>query len=70
MFTFQQSPMNTTTTAIDALPEKCPNTQFFLVRIQSEYRKMRTRKNSVFGHFSRSDEVGKSNFYLTKIHRS
>ena len=24
-------------------------------RIQSEYRKIRTRKNSVFGHFSRSE---------------
>ena len=24
------------------------------LRIQSEYRKIRTRKNSVFGHFSRS----------------
>ena len=45
---------------------KCPNTEFFLVRIflysdwtrilvnlriQSEYRKIRTWKNSVFGHF-------------------
>ena len=53
------------------LREKCPNTEFFLVRtflysdwiqeiyevnlrIQSEYRKIRTRKNSVFGHFSRN----------------
>ena len=25
------------------------------LRIQSEYRKIRTRKNSVSGHFSRSD---------------
>ena len=25
------------------------------LRIQSEYRKIQTRKNSVFGHFSRSD---------------
>ena len=32
----------------------CPNTEFFLVHIQSECGKMRTRKNSVFGHFSRS----------------
>ena len=54
-----------------SLLEKCPNTEFFLVlifpypdwirrvtvnlRIQSEYRKIRTRKNFVFGHFSRSD---------------
>ena len=33
------------------LREKCPNTEFFLVRIQSEYRKIKTRKNSVFVHF-------------------
>ena len=37
-----------------SLREKCPNTEFFLVRIQSEYRKIRIRKNSAFGHFSRS----------------
>ena len=24
------------------------------IRIQSEYRKIRTRKNSIFGHFTRS----------------
>ena len=36
------------------LREKCPNTELFLVRIQSEYRKIRTRNNPVFGHFSRS----------------
>ena len=34
--------------------EKCLNTELFLVRIKSEYRKIQTRKNSVFGHFSRS----------------
>ena len=33
---------------------KCPNTELFLVRIQSEHGKIRTRNNSVFGHFSRS----------------
>ena len=32
-----------------------PNTEFFMVRIQSECKKMRTRKNSVFGLFSRSE---------------
>ena len=45
-----------------SLREKCPNTELFLVRIflyldcriQSEYRKIRTINNSVFGHFSRS----------------
>ena len=26
------------------------------LRIQSEYREIRTRKNSVFGHFSRSED--------------
>ena len=31
-----------------------------LLHIQSEYRKIQTRNNSVFGHFSRSDE-GKIN---------
>ena len=49
----------------NSLREKCPNIEFFLVRIfqhldrvslriQSECEKIRTRKNSVFGHFSRS----------------
>ena len=33
--------------------ETFPNTELFLVRIQSEYRKIRTRNNSAFGHFSR-----------------
>ena len=41
------------------LGEKCLNTEFFLVRIlfsciRTEYRKIRTRKNFGFGHFSRS----------------
>ena len=36
--------------------EKCPNTPLFLVRIQSKYRKIRTRNNCVFGQFSRSVE--------------
>ena len=33
------------------------NTEIYSLnlRIQSEYRKIRTRKNSVFGHFSRSE---------------
>ena len=49
--------------------EKCPNTEFFLVHkvtiknaiffatfrcIRTEYRKIKARKNCVFGHFSRS----------------
>ena len=46
------------------LREKCPNTELLLVgiflysdvnlRIQSEYRKIRARNYSVFGHFLRS----------------
>ena len=35
--------------------EKCPNTEFFLVRIFPHLDWTRTRKNSIFGHFSRSD---------------
>ena len=42
---------------IFALRENCPNTEFFQIRsIQSEYRKIWTRENFVFGHFSRSAE--------------
>ena len=37
-----------------SLREKCPNTELFLVRIQSEYRNIRTSNNSVFEHFSSS----------------
>ena len=40
------------------LCEKCPNMEFFfwpvLSRIWTEYGKIRTRKNFVFGHFSLS----------------
>ena len=59
-----------------SLREKCPNTEFFLVRIflysdwiesftpiysvnlriQSKYRQIRTRENSIFEHFSRSTD--------------
>ena len=43
------------------------NTEIYGVnlRIQSKYRKMRTRNNSVFGHFSRSDIFKKLYFTLT-----
>ena len=48
----------------NTLHEKCPRTEFFLVRvflhldwIQSECGKISTRKNSAFGHFSHSDSV-------------
>ena len=37
--------------------EKCPNTDFFLVRIQSKCGKMMTRKNSAFGHFSGNEKL-------------
>ena len=40
-----------------ALREKCPNMELFLVRIQSECAKIRTRSYSVFGQFSRSEVV-------------
>ena len=39
-----------------ALRETSPNPEFFLVGIQSKWRKIRIRKNSVFGHFSRSGD--------------
>ena len=35
--------------------EKCLNTELFPVRIESKYRKIRTRNNSVFENFSHSD---------------
>ena len=35
--------------------EKRPDTEFLLVRFQSEYRKIKTKKkNSVFGHYQLS----------------
>ena len=37
-----------------SLPEKCPNTELFLVHIFLYSNWIRTRNNSVFGHFSRS----------------
>ena len=45
-------------TVLQSLHEKCSNTEFFcsvFSRIQSECREIRTRKNSVFGQFSRSE---------------
>ena len=33
-----------------SLRGKCPNTEFFLVRIQPNRGKIRNRKNSIFGH--------------------
>ena len=40
---------------------------FVNLRIQSEYRKIRTIKNSVFGHFSRSDPLSNSTIETTKL---
>ena len=42
---------------LKSLRKKCPNTEFFVVRIQSECGKIRTRKKSIFAHFSRSANV-------------
>ena len=39
------------------------NTEICLVRIQPECGKMRARKNSVFGHLSRSESF---NFWILK----
>ena len=62
-----------------SLREQCPSTELFLVRIflyriysvnlhiQSEYRKIRTRNNSVFGQFSRS-ECSYFLFFPVKYH--
>ena len=38
-----------------------------ILRIQSEYRKTRTRKNSVFGHFSCSDQNTKTTPYIVNF---
>ena len=36
----------------NSLHEKCPNTEFFVVRIFLHSDRIQTRKNSVFGHFT------------------
>ena len=43
--------------------EKYPNTELFLVCIQSEYRKIRARNNSVLGLFSCSEACEKRKLY-------
>ena len=45
------------------------NTEIYGVnlQIQSEYGKIRTRKNSVFGYFSRSYDQGVEDFKLLKL---
>ena len=62
---------NMCSSCFHSLQENCPNTDFFLVCsphsewIQREYSvrmlEIWTRKNSVFGHFLRSDSYGKIN---------
>ena len=46
------------------------NTKIYCVNlpVQSKYRKIWTRKNSVFGQFSRSDEIGGSVLLVHKQH--
>ena len=62
------------------LCEMCPNTEFpafglnteryfVSVRIQSECGKIRSRKNSVFGHFSRSAHVVEFNDFTQIIYK-
>ena len=51
--------------ATSALREKCPITAFFLVRIFPYSDWVRTRKNSVFGHFSCSEDL----LYTKKFER-
>ena len=54
---------------IDTLCEKGLNTEIYEVnlRIQSQYGKIRTRKNPVFGHFSRSIIYSLSHVLVLKI---
>ena len=57
-----------------SLRENCPNTEFFLVRIQSEYGLKKNRKNSVFRHFSQLHVFYKSKkiylrYLIKKIHQ-
>ena len=63
------------------LREKCPNKELCLVRIflysteyvnlriQPEYRKILTRNNSVFGHFSHSENAKKYRNNLSKLQK-
>ena len=54
---FRRTPLNDE--LLLTLREKCPNTVFFQVRISRTrtIRKIRTRKNSAFGYFSRSASI-------------
>ena len=68
-FSFLYSELTLWKLLLNSQREKFPNTEFFLVRIflysdwiysvnlriQSEYRKKGTRKNSIFERFSRSE---------------
>ena len=48
--------------------EKCPNAELFLVRIFLYSDWIRTRNNSVFGHFSRSEIYSYHCWTLTDLH--
>ena len=48
---------------------KCPNMEFFLFRIVPRLGWIRTRKNSVFGHFPRSEGNRHSWLFLLDIRR-
>ena len=52
---------------MEKLREKCPNTEVFLVRIFPHSDSIQTRKNSVFGDFSRSESDNCTNNYLFLI---
>ena len=47
----------------------CPNTGLFLVRIQLEYWKIRTRNNSFFGRVSYSDGFGMKSIIICCLGR-
>ena len=52
-----QTPLSQEGVRVLTLLEKCPNTEFFrsvFPCISTGYSKIRTRKSSLFGHFSRS----------------
>ena len=54
LFPFDIYLFKSKTTKKKSLREKYPNTEFFLVRIFSYPDWIRTKKNSIFRHFSRS----------------
>ena len=66
------SVISRTTVIVKLLSEKCANTEFFcsvFSCIQSEYRKIRTRKNSTFGHFSSSNYCRRFRVVCVSVYR-